>query len=331
MTQRPSAAPPARRASYSARALRPHEAVPDEPVSQSPAMAATGATSGSSATRPIVQSAQPEAPKKKPVPHLEAASSDTDESGHTWKRVTAEKPARQRAHGLSYADDSAPLFVKLAFVGNSGVGKTALVHHFSSPDELRRFSLSGGASTVGADYKEVWIKTNHPHYNRLTKLSLVDTAGQERFRSITPQMFSAAQGVALVFDATSQESLTAIEQIWQPLVRDRNQFCVMALVATKYDLYITTGCTWMDKLDMQNIARQLGCDAGFHVTSAKSHIHVEATIVMLADIAIAKERMMLDLANSTAGGGADASVSAGGDVLVLVDRSVNNRRTDCNC
>lgn len=311
-----------RRASYNHSTLRHDQTAPLEPSTPSPSAAAT--------------TKKRELEKEKaamPIsPQIEAASRDIDASGYAWKLVPALKPARQRAHGLSYTDDAQPLFVKLAFVGESGVGKTALIHHFSETDELKRFNGAEAVSTIGADYRESWIKSNHPQYNTLTKVTLVDTAGQERFQSIVPQTFAGAQGIALVFDSTSPQSLRRLETFWQPLVRERNPFCAMALVATKYDLYVSSEQTWMNDIDMQALAKRLDCDAGFHVTSCKKHIHVDATIVMLIDISIAKEHQLLCAANEQGGqDGTNGGGRGGGDVVVLVDSSITTRRTTCTC
>ena len=43
------------------------------------------------------------------------------------------------------------------------------------------------------------------------KLAIWDTAGQERFRILTPSYYRGAQGAFLVFDVSSRESFSKIE------------------------------------------------------------------------------------------------------------------------
>lgn len=43
--------------------------------------------------------------------------------------------------------------------------------------------------------------------------STQDTAGQERFRTLTPSYYRGAQGVILVYDVSSQESFEGLE-VW---------------------------------------------------------------------------------------------------------------------
>lgn len=44
-------------------------------------------------------------------------------------------------------------------------------------------------------------------------VSVQDTAGQERFRTLTPSYYRGAQGVILVYDVCSQESFEGLE-VW---------------------------------------------------------------------------------------------------------------------
>ena len=43
------------------------------------------------------------------------------------------------------------------------------------------------------------------------KLAIWDTAGQERFRTLTPSYYRGAQGAILVYDVSSRESFTKVE------------------------------------------------------------------------------------------------------------------------
>ena len=43
------------------------------------------------------------------------------------------------------------------------------------------------------------------------KLAIWDTVGQERFRTLTPSYYRGGQGAILVYDVTSRETFTAIE------------------------------------------------------------------------------------------------------------------------
>ena len=51
------------------------------------------------------------------------------------------------------------------------------------------------------------------------KLQIWDTAGLERFRTITTAYYRGAMGAALVYDATKERSFESIKTTWINLVR----------------------------------------------------------------------------------------------------------------
>ena len=58
--------------------------------------------------------------------------------------------------------------------------------------------------------------TNQPNKQTNTQIgvSVWDTAGQDRFSSLTPFYFRGAQGVVYVYDVTRAESLTHLRDKW---------------------------------------------------------------------------------------------------------------------
>eukprot|EP01084_Bolivina_argentea_P052664 96739_1 len=90
---------------------------------------------------------------------------------------------------------------KLLMIGDSGVGKSCLLLRFSD----NRYTSSFMA-TVGIDFK---IKTIEINGKRL-RLILWDTAGQEKFRTITNAYYKGADGVLLVYDVTYVHSFINI-------------------------------------------------------------------------------------------------------------------------
>ena len=66
--------------------------------------------------------------------------------------------------------------LKIVLVGESNVGKTALLTRFSDDTFSESF-----ISTVGVDFKVRTLALN----GKVVKLQIWDTAGQERYRAIT--------------------------------------------------------------------------------------------------------------------------------------------------
>lgn len=87
--------------------------------------------------------------------------------------------------------------VKLVVVGDSHVGKTAMIQQFVN----RRFTTDYKV-TLGADFAAKPIAVN----DMIVTLQIWDTAGQERYRSLSTSYFKGCEAAIVVFDATSEES-----------------------------------------------------------------------------------------------------------------------------
>lgn len=85
---------------------------------------------------------------------------------------------------------------KIILVGDSGVGKTSIFWQYIHNE----VSLDHPMTTIDFRYKMIKL------HEKLVKLCIWDTAGQEKFRSIVATYFKSCQGVILVFDLASRES-----------------------------------------------------------------------------------------------------------------------------
>uniref|UniRef100_D3TQF3 GTPase Rab18 n=1 Tax=Glossina morsitans morsitans TaxID=37546 RepID=D3TQF3_GLOMM len=92
--------------------------------------------------------------------------------------------------------------IKLLVIGESGVGKSSLIRRFVE-DKFDEYH----DVTIGMDFKSKIMNIDGVDY----KLALWDTAGAERFRSLTPSFYRKALGAILVYDITSRESLAKLE------------------------------------------------------------------------------------------------------------------------
>ncbi|KFQ30692.1 Ras-related protein Rab-44, partial [Merops nubicus] len=87
------------------------------------------------------------------------------------------------------------------FVGDSNVGKTSFLYRLHTDTFNPQLT-----ATVGVDYQ---IKTFVVD-NKCFALRLWDSAGQERYRSLTRQLFRRAEGVVLMYDVSSQSSFSDV-------------------------------------------------------------------------------------------------------------------------
>jgi len=118
--------------------------------------------------------------------------------------------------------------VKVITVGNSGVGKTSI-----SRALFRQFDPKGSA-TIGPD---VSIKMMHIR-NKKVKLTIWDTAGQEKYQSLNSAHYRRVHGVIVTYDITDRETLEPGVNMW---LKETGTYCdlssiVLCLVGNKTDL-----------------------------------------------------------------------------------------------
>lgn len=91
--------------------------------------------------------------------------------------------------------------LKVLILGDSGVGKTALMNQFVR----KKFSATYKA-TIGADFLTKELELDGMHVT----MQIWDTAGQERFQSLGQAFYRGADCVVLVHDLTNFKSFEAL-------------------------------------------------------------------------------------------------------------------------
>jgi small GTP-binding protein len=117
--------------------------------------------------------------------------------------------------------------LKVVFIGNASVGKTALFHRFQN----RRFSPDL-RSTVGGACANVTV---HLPDNTDVTLIVWDTAGQETYRGIVPMYFTRSHFILIVYDITNRSTYDAVVE-WAELSRSRAGDARIVLIGNKSDL-----------------------------------------------------------------------------------------------
>ena len=93
---------------------------------------------------------------------------------------------------------------KLILIGNSGVGKSSIIQRY-----MKQTFENSYKCTIGVDFlmKTLEIK------NKLVKLQLWDTAGQEKYKSMVSSYYRGANVALVVFDLTDHYSFDSLP-IW---------------------------------------------------------------------------------------------------------------------
>ncbi|GMR61707.1 hypothetical protein PMAYCL1PPCAC_31902 [Pristionchus mayeri] len=113
-------------------------------------------------------------------------------------------------------------------LGDSCTGKTCVLVRFKDGTFLNNNFIS----TVGIDYRNKII----PVDGKQVKLQIFDTAGQERFRSVTSAYYRDADALLLVFDVANRLSFENIRN-WLGQIKDFAKDNVMVtLIGNKCDL-----------------------------------------------------------------------------------------------
>ncbi|EFC46085.1 rho family small GTPase, partial [Naegleria gruberi] len=91
--------------------------------------------------------------------------------------------------------------LKVCFLGDVSVGKTCIIKRYIDD------TFSSVASTVAVDFVSKIVKLDEKN----VKLTIYDTAGQERFRTIHKSYYRQSDLIIFVYDCTEVESLLHIE------------------------------------------------------------------------------------------------------------------------
>ena len=117
--------------------------------------------------------------------------------------------------------------IKILTLGESSVGKTAIIVRYF----LNTFSEKA-ITTTGIDVQ----KKKMVMFNKVLEIRVWDTAGQEKFRSLSKQFYNKTQGILLIYDITSRNSFEALK-IWLKDIKANLQTnAKIILVGNKIDL-----------------------------------------------------------------------------------------------
>lgn len=118
--------------------------------------------------------------------------------------------------------------LKVVVVGESGVGKSCLVGSLCEEPYIEDRS-----STIGSDIRSVTLNIQRQRI----RLMVWDTAGQEKFRTLTSSFYRGAHLVLLCFDITLQESFDQLQYWFDQLETSysTSNSVVKILLGTKID------------------------------------------------------------------------------------------------
>ena len=156
----------------------------------------------------------------------------------------------------------------IILVGDSYVGKTSILKKFID-DEFNEETKC----TISVDFRCKNLKIDK---NLYASLKIFDTAGQEKYRSLTKSYYRQAQGIILVFDLTNEISFSKLNK-WINEINENTENVVIILVGNKAD----SSDRKVDKINAENYAKERNIK--YIETSAKEGTNI---LLLFEELAI---------------------------------------------
>ena len=173
------------------------------------------------------------------------------------------------------------LTLKIIILGSTKVGKTCLINQYFN----KEFN-DNPISTIGIDLQSKYFKFD----NDIVKINFIDTAGQERFDSISSNYLKNVNGVLLVYDITNYDTFKKIDY-WNNQIKNynKNKYSIV-LIGNKIDLNNQRVVNFNDG---KNLSKRINCK--FFETSARNNINVDEVFktISLLTYKFCKENKLL--------------------------------------
>ena len=153
------------------------------------------------------------------------------------------------------------IFFKILLIGDLGVGKSCVILRYIEDD----FPLNI-MSSIGVDFKSKQIEID----DRLIKMQIWDTAGHEKFRTITTSYYKSAHAIIILYDITEQASFEHIKNWMVEIDKFAKQGVLKVIVGNKKDL---EDKRQVSKESAESLAEKYGVK--YMEVSAKDNINID--------------------------------------------------------
>ena len=157
------------------------------------------------------------------------------------------------------------VFFKILLIGDLGVGKSCVILRYVEGDFPGNIM-----SSIGVDFKTKQIELD----DHSIKMQIWDTAGHEKFRTITTSYYKSAQAIIILYDITQKSSFEHIRNWITEIDKFGKQGVLKVIVGNKLDLENNRK---ISKEDAENLALKYGVK--LWEVSAKDNTNIEEMFV----------------------------------------------------
>ena len=158
--------------------------------------------------------------------------------------------------------------IKIIILGSSQVGKTSIINRY-----IHKNFEEDMLSSIGVDFVPKYFKFGEEKI----QVNFIDTAGQERFKSISRNYLKGADGALLVFDITKKDTFDLI-QSWIDTINENNNKNIGKIIfGNKSDL---SEKRTVSKEEAEELAQNLGLK--YYEGSAKTGENIEEVMNEIA-------------------------------------------------
>ena len=151
---------------------------------------------------------------------------------------------------------------KIILLGDDFIGKTSILLRYTD-----RVLNGPPLITIGLDYR---LKSIILKNGKSIKMQIWDTAGQDRFRTITKHYYKGMHGIILIYDVTDRRTFESIRN-WVSIIREvAAEKVTIYLVANKIDMKENRK---VEREEGEKLAKELGLP--FMEVSAKDGINID--------------------------------------------------------
>ena len=161
-------------------------------------------------------------------------------------------------------------YLKILVMGNSSVGKSSFINRFFS-----NVFIGNSMMTTGTDIESINVKIS----NRLFKLAVWDTAGNEKIKTLPIQYYTNTNAYIILYDVNEQNSLKNIESLINEIKENSNN-SIIYIVGNKIDLNERI----ISKKEGEDFAYQyqikyaeISCKSGLNVYECMSNVVLDAS------------------------------------------------------